>query len=132
MNDNFRGTLLRHLTALFIITELLIFLGVALLAPINGPDISNLTATAEGIVVGGFVGIIASVITSLYQTEATKQASRSAQDATTAGTNAAMSTPTPSNGSTITTSEPVSVEGASAPIPGSDMPPQGDNSGTRT
>jgi hypothetical protein len=90
--DNFKGTVLRHLTALLIIAGLLGFLYFALL----DPNLASLTEGSEGIIVGGFVSIITLVVNSLFQSEATKQASRAAQDATSAGATAAMTSPTPS------------------------------------
>lgn len=112
--ENFRGTLLRHLTALIIIGMLLVFLGLALLAPFT----EYLSDSAEGIIVGGFVSTITLVVNSLFQSEATKQASRAAQMATQAGTQAALS-PTPSaapstTSTTVTTEYP---EGSLPPTP---------------
>lgn len=123
--NNLKGTLLRHLTALVLVTELLVFLGIALLLPLD-PGFINLSPQSEGIIVGGIMVSVQTIILSLFQSEATKQAARSAQIAHDAGAAAAMSTPSPASGSTIQTSEPVSVEGAPASWPTTtDMPGSG-------
>lgn len=120
--SNFRGTLLRHLTALVIIWSLLIFLGLALLAPFT----EYLSDSAEGIIVGGFVSVITIVVNSLFQSEATKQAARAAQDATHAGAQAAMTTtPTPQAPLPVEITEPVAVAPVGE-VPGS-VPPNEEN-----
>jgi MFS family permease len=64
-----------------------------LLHDLQNPDLAAIDAATVGIVVGGVMAIISSVVTSLFTNESARGAARSVTNATEAGVAAAMTTP---------------------------------------
>jgi uncharacterized membrane protein YdcZ (DUF606 family) len=87
--DTILDRLLRHAVGLLIIGMMLVFLYLALL----DPSLAALSEQAEGILVGGFLGVIVSIVNSIFTQESARQASRSATIAAQQGANAALSQP---------------------------------------
>ena len=113
----------QYITAWMLVIGILIFLD-RLLTGLQDPDLAAIDAATLGIVVGGFVSILAALVNSIFQGEATRSASRQSAQATQAGVQAAM-TPVPGQTTTVSAGPPVTVTTTPTPpdgVPEDDLP----------